>query len=353
MDEARPATTVGLDLEPIAANVKPRRTGRPLPFPVPFAFLGGTRARPVLEFLQNQMPLVLLGALIVAGGLLSNVFLTRDNLVNILWASAVLGVVALGQTLLLITCNFDMSVGYLVGLVGIVIVLVQGLGLVPSIVVGIAAAGAGAGLLNGGLVVATRANPFLITLGTGMLMYAISLTLTQSTTLYSNISSFATVGRGQFPGGIYYSAVLFLALAVVLEIVLRRTRFGRSLFVVGINEQAGRLSGLPIARVKLGAFVLCSVLAAVAGLVVASRNGSTVANVGVGMEFDSIIAAVLGGTSLFGGRGGALRTVVGVLVLGVLNNLLILLNVPYDAQQIVKGSVFLVVVWADSVLRSS
>jgi ribose transport system permease protein len=298
------------------------------------------------------MPLVLLALLLVVGSLLSDVFLTRDNLLNILWASSVLGIVALGQTILLITCNFDMSVAYLVGLAGIVIVLVQELGLVPSIVVGILVAGGGAGLLNGGLAVITRANPFLITLGTGMLMYALSLTLTQSSTLYSNIPSFATIGRGQLPGGIYYSVLLFLGLAVALELMLRRTRFGRSLFVVGINEQAGRLSGIPVARVKLGAFVLCALLAAAAGLVVASRNGSTVANVGVGMEFDSIIAAVLGGTSLFGGRGGTLRTVVGVLTLGVLNNLLILLNVTYDAQQIVKGSVFLLVVWADSVLRS-
>jgi ribose transport system permease protein len=97
--------------------------------------------------------------------------------------------------------------------------------------------------------------------------------------------------------------------------------------------------------------VLCAAAAALAGLVMTSRNESTVASAGVGMDFDSIIAAVLGGTSLFGGQGGALRTVVGVLVLGVLNNLLVLMNVPIEGQQIAKGGVFLFVVWADSVLR--
>jgi ribose/xylose/arabinose/galactoside ABC-type transport system permease subunit len=145
--------------------------------------------------------------------------------------------------------------------------------------------------------------------------------------------------------------ILVVVLAVVLEFVLRRTAFGRSLYVIGLNETAGRMSGLAIRRVKLIAFALCGGTAALAGLIMTSRTGSTVASAGAGMEFDSIIAAVLGGTSLFGGHGGALRTLVGVLVLGVLNNLLILLSVPIEGQQIAKGLVFLAVVWADSVLR--
>ena len=149
----------------------------------------------------------------------------------------------------------------------------------------------------------------------------------------------------------HYSVVLLIVLALVLEFVFRRTIFGRSLYVIGLNETAGRLSGLPIRRIKLMAFMLCGGTAALAGLIMTSRTGSTVASAGVGMDFDSIIAAVLGGTSLFGGRGAALRTVVGVLVLGVLNNLLILLSVPIEGQQIAKGLVFLAVVWADSVLR--
>ena len=132
--------------------------------------------------------------------------------------------------------------------------------------------------------------------------------------------------------------LLFLALAVILELVLRRTVLGRTLYVIGLNETAGRLSGLRVGAVKLAAFTLSGGCAALAGLVMTSRTNSTVANAGFGMEFDSIIAAVLGGTSLFGGRGGALRTVVGVAVLGVLNNLLILLDVPIEAQQIAKGA---------------
>ena len=140
-------------------------------------------------------------------------------------------------------------------------------------------------------------------------------------------------------------------LAVVFEVVLRRTTGGRGLQVIGLNETVSRLSGLPVTAMKLIAFVVAGLMAALAGLVMTSRTGSTVASAGAGMDFDSIIAAVLGGMSLFGGRGGALRTVVGVLVLGVLNNLLVLLSVPIEAQQIAKGLVFLSVVWADSLLR--
>ncbi len=197
----------------------------------------------------------------------------------------------------------------------------------------------------------TGANPFLITLGTNLLVYALSLSLTKSKTLYATSAGFSALGRGELFGFLHYSVVLFVLLAVVLQFVLSRTIFGRTIFVVGFNEMAGRLSGLRVQTTKLAAFVLCSTLAALAGIVMTSRINSTVANAGFGMEFDSIIAAVLGGTSLFGGRGGTLRTVVGVVVLGVMNNLLVLLNVPVEAQQIAKGAVFLLVVWADSALR--
>jgi ribose/xylose/arabinose/galactoside ABC-type transport system permease subunit len=321
-------------------------------FKPPFASLGQGRSGAVLRVLRNHTALILLIVLIIAGGLLSDVFLTSRNLLNIMWAVSILGIIALGQTVLLITCNFDMSVAFVVGLAGIVTVLAQiaGLDLVTSMALGLAA-GVGIGMVNGLLVVYTGANPFLITLGTALLAYSVSLMLTRSQTLYATIPEFNELGRGRLFGVVHYSVILMIALALALEFVLRRTAFGRSLYVIGLNETAGRMTGLAIRRVKLIAFALCGGTAALAGLIMTSRTGSTVASAGAGMEFDSIIAAVLGGTSLFGGHGGALRTVVGVLVLGVLNNLLILLSVPIEGQQIAKGLVFLAVVWADSVLR--
>jgi ribose transport system permease protein len=310
------------------------------------------KARRIVRPLRDHTAVMLLIVLLIVGGSLSDVFFTPQNLLNILWAVSVLGIVALGQTTLLITCNFDMSVACVVGLSGIVTVVAQiaGLGLVGSILAGLMS-GFAVGFLNGLLVVATKASPFLITLGSNSLAYAIALTITRSRTLYTTIPAFNILGRGRLFGSIHYSALLFVALALILEFVLRRTTFGRSLFVLGLNATAGRLSGLNMQRTRMIAFVLCGVTAALAGIIMTARIGSTVASAGFGMEFDSIVAAVLGGTSLFGGRGGALRTVVGVVVLGVINNLMILLDVPFESQQIAKGGVFLFVVWMDSLLR--
>lgn len=306
----------------------------------------------VLDFLRKSPAIVILVVMGIVGAILSPVFLTTQNLLNILWTVSVLGIIALGQTLLLITGNFDMSVAYIVGLSGITTVLSQlaGANLFISVLLGILA-GVLVGLLNGTIIVLTKANAFLITLGTSTLVYSINLTLTQSKTWYASIDSFLILGQGKLFGTIHYSVLIFLFLALLLELVLRHTRFGRSLYIIGLNQRTGFLSGIKTNWIKLLTYLISGSMAALAGLIMTSRTGSTVANAGVGMEFDSMIAAVLGGTSLSGGKGSTLRTVVGVLILGVLNNLLVLLNVPYEAQQIAKGLVFLVVVMMDSNLQ--
>lgn len=301
---------------------------------------------------QDQVSFLLMILLIIAGSLMSDVFLTPRNLLNILWAVSVLGIVALGQTLLLITCNFDMSVSMVVTFAGIVTVGLQiaGGGLWASMLAGLLA-GTLVGLLNGVIVVLTRANPFLITLGSQTLVYSVALILTQARTWYATIPEFNILGRGQFFGFLHYSVVILLGLALILEFGLRRTSYGRYLYVLGLNEEAGRLSGVLVNRIKILTFAFCGFTAALAGLIMTSRLNSTYVSGAVGMDFDSIIAVVLGGTSLFGGSGGTLRTIIGVVVLGILNNVMVLVGVPYEAQWIAKGVVFLLVVWTDAFLR--
>jgi ribose/xylose/arabinose/galactoside ABC-type transport system permease subunit len=302
----------------------------------------------ILNFSRNNPAVIFLLVLIIVGAIFSPVFLTFKNLLNIFWTVSVLGIVALGQTMLLITGNFDMSVAYTIGLAGITTVLAQisGADLFTSIFVGIAVGGL-VGLINGIIIVLTKANAFLITLGTAILVYSVNLILTQSKTYYASIENFLILGRGKIFGTIYYSVLIFLAIAAILQFVLKKTTYGRSLYIIGLNQRAGKLAGINVDAIKIYTYIFCGMTAALAGLVMTARTGSTVGNAGVGMEFESLIASVLGGTSLFGGKGGTLRTVVGVLVLGVLNNLLILLNIPYEAQQIAKGSVFLLVVFLD------
>jgi ribose/xylose/arabinose/galactoside ABC-type transport system permease subunit len=277
------------------------------------------------------------------------VFLTPQNLINILSAIAVIGIISLGQTMLIISGNFDMSVASVLGFAGIVAVATQRFGLLPSILLALLG-GVVVGAVNGIIVTRAKANPFLVTLGMQSLVYAIALMVTQSRTLYSEIPAFNVLGQGRI-GRIPVSVILFLVLAVMLQIALRNTVYGRYLYAIGQNKEAARLAGIPVDRVLVSTFILCSMLAALGGIVMTSRLNSTVANAGFGFDFESIIAVVLGGSSLFGGSGGALLTVAGVLVLGVLNNTTILLGVPYEGQFIVKGAVFLAVVGLDSLVK--
>ena len=288
-------------------------------------------------------------AIALTASLLSDVFLTPSNLINILSATAVIGIVSLGQTMLVISGNFDMSVASVVGFAGILAVGTQGFGLLPSLLIALLG-GALVGLANGVIVTRARANPFLVTLGTQAFVYAIALMYTRSRTMYSEIPAFNVLGQERI-WRVPVSVFIFFALAVVLQVVLRHSVYGRYLYAIGQNREAARLAGVPVDRVLVLTFVLCSVLAALGGLVMTSRLNSTVANAGVGFDFESIIAVVLGGSSLFGGSGGTLLTVAGVLVLGVLNNTSILLGVPYEGQFVVKGAVFLAVVGLDSLVK--
>jgi len=298
---------------------------------------------------RGNIAFILLITIGVMASLFSDVFLTPQNLINILSAIAVIGIISLGQTMLIISGNFDMSVASVLGFAGIVAVATQRFGLLPSILLALLG-GVVVGAVNGLIVTRARANPFLVTLGTQSLVYAIALMVTQSRTLYSEIPAFNVLGQGRI-GRIPVSVILFLVLAVVLQIVLRNTVYGRYLYAIGQNKEAARLAGIPVDRVLVSTFILCSMLAALGGVVMTSRLNSTVANAGFGFDFESIIAVVLGGSSLFGGSGGALLTVAGVLVLGVLNNTTILLGVPYEGQFIVKGAVFLAVVGLDSLVK--
>ena len=298
---------------------------------------------------RGNIAFILLITIGLLASLFSEVFLTPQNLINILSAIAVIGIISLGQTMLIISGNFDMSVASVLGFAGIVAVATQRFGLLPSILLALLG-GVVVGAVNGVIVTRARANPFLVTLGMQSLVYAIALMVTQSRTLYSEIPAFNVLGQGRI-GRIPVSVILFLVLAVMLQIVLRNTVYGRYLYAIGQNKEAARLAGIPVDRVLVSTFILCSVLAALGGIVMTSRLNSTVANAGFGFDFESIIAVVLGGSSLFGGSGGAVLTVAGVLVLGVLNNTTILLGVPYEGQFIVKGAVFLAVVGLDSLVK--
>jgi ribose transport system permease protein len=304
------------------------------------------------DFIRDYLAFILLFALLVSASCISNVFLSVSNIFNILRAVSILGIVALGQTILLLTGNFDLSVSSVVSFTGILVIglMLLGCGPLIAIIFGIIG-GSLVGLLNGYIVVKTKASAFLITFGTQTLVYALAQIITNAQTWYGTNPKFNLIGQGMLWGWLPIPVVIFIGLAIILQIILKYTVFGRSLFAIGTNEEAVKMSGIKTNYIKIVAFISCSSLAAFAGYLMCSRLNSTRASGSVGMDFDSTIAAVLGGTSLFGGRGGALKTVAGVVTLGVLNNILVLMNMPYEAQKIIKGLVFLGVVGIDSILR--
>ncbi len=305
--------------------------------------------RGVARAARGNIAFILLITIGLLASLLSDVFLTPQNLVNILSASAVIGIIALGQTMLIISGNFDMSVASVLGFAGIVAVATQRLGLLPSILLALLG-GVIVGAVNGLIVTRAKANPFLVTWvrsrsSTPLPSWRRS---PRRSTARSQLSTFwARAGSGAYP---LPSSSFWCWRSCFRSCCVTRSTAATSMRSARTRRPRG-LAGIPVDRVLVSTFILCSLLAALGGIVMTSRLNSTVANAGFGFDFESIIAVVLGGTSLFGGSGGALLTVAGVLVLGVLNNTTILLGVPYEGQFIVKGVVFLAVVGLDSFVK--
>lgn len=320
---------------------------------VPVSRASGVAAAPAWQvaarILRDSFTFILLVAFLAIAGVLSPSFLSVTNLVAVAYGAAVIGIVALGQTVLLLTGNFDLSVAGVVSVAGIVTLLVMPISLPLAIAAGLLV-GLIVGLVNGLIVIKTGASPFLVTLGVQTLLYGGGLLITQSRTLYGVDESYRWLGQGRI-ASVPVALLLFLGLAVALQVVLLRTNFGRHVYAIGHSREAARLSGIPVNVVLLSAFALSGLLAALAGLVLSSRLNSITADAGLGYEFFSISAAVVGGVSLFGGRGSTLRTVVGVFVIGALNNVLILLGINFASSAMVRGAVFLLVVGIDGLAR--
>jgi ribose transport system permease protein len=316
------------------------------------------------------------GVLVAFGGLVlwnavfasgSETFRDPANLRNILNQNAATGVVAVGMTLVIVVGGIDLSVGSIMALAGAAAILIMN-GLLEggmsewSAVLsagGIAIAiGLACGTLNGLLVTAGRLPAFIATLG-GLSAYrSITLALADGGELRANATEvLTTIGRGGIPvipGSwmgrdaalvLYWNIILFFAIAVIGEIILSRTRFGRHVVAVGGNETAARYSAIPVGRVRLITYIVIGGLSAVAGLMLTARNNSmSSSQLGLLMELDAIAAVVIGGTSMAGGKGRVWGTVLGVLILAIINNMLVVAEVSPYWQGCVKGAIIVLAV---------
>lgn len=310
------------------------------------------------KLLSKLQPLIALFVLCVVIGLLSDKFFTVSNFWNVLRQISVNICISTGMTLVVLMAGIDLSVGSVLALSGAVTAglyksgiefptqnLFVGFTLLGGILAGIVVGGL-LGFFNGVAITRFKVPPFVATLA--MLTVARGLTMlwTQGFPISGLGKDFAFLGTGWFLG--VPVPVWISALVVVLAILLsNKTKIGRYIYAIGGNENAARLSGININRVKVIVYTLGGVLAAVGGLMVTSRLDSAQPNAGTGYELDSIAAVVIGGTSLSGGKGSIGGTVLGAIIIGVLNNGLVLLNVSPFWQQVVKGLVILIAVVID------
>ena len=282
-------------------------------------------------------------------------FFSIDNLLNILRQSSVNAIIAVGMTFVILTSGIDLSVGSVLALTGALAATMLGLDLNLLVVVTLTlAAGAALGCISGWIIAKGRVQPFIATLATMTLLRGVTMVYTDGRPisafggLYSG--AFSTIGTGYFlgiPVPVYIMALVF----TVGWYVLNHTRLGRYVYALGGNESATRLSGINVDRIKLAVYGISGALSALAGIIVTSRLASAQPTAGTGYELDAIAAVVLGGTSLTGGKGRITGTLVGVLIIGILNNALNILNVSSYYQLIAKALVILLAVLVDT--RSS
>jgi ribose transport system permease protein len=267
----------------------------------------------------------------------TDTFFTVDNLTNVLRQNAFPAIIAAGMTFVILTAGIDLSVGSVVGLSGVLCAdaLVHGWGMGAALVVGLGV-GLGVGALNGLIVTKVRVPPFVVTLAMMLVVRGAAYKYTNANTISGLPASFASLSQR---GSMAAVMVVVFAIAWVL---LNRTAFGRHVYATGGNRDAAWLSGVRVNRVLMGVYVICGLGAGLAGVLVASRLNAGYPRAGELYELDAVAAVVVGGTSLFGGRGSIWGTLAGAFFIGILNNGLNLYNVsPYD-QMIVKGVVLLI-----------
>ncbi|HIF9064431.1 ribose ABC transporter permease [Photobacterium damselae] len=304
------------------------------------------------EWLIEQKSLIALIFLIVVVSFLNPNFFTVDNILNILRQTSVNAIIAVGMTLVILTAGIDLSVGSVLALCGafaatLIAMEVPVLIAVPTTLL----AGAILGAISGVIIAKGKVQAFIATLVTMTLLRGVTMVYTDgrpiSTGFTDVADSFAWFGTG-YAMGIPVPIWLMVIVFAAAWYLLNHTRFGRYVYALGGNESATRLSGINVDRVKIGVYAICGFLSALAGIIITSRLSSAQPTAGMGYELDAIAAVVLGGTSLAGGKGRIMGTLIGALIIGFLNNALNLLDVSSYYQMIAKAVVILLAVLVDN-----
>lgn len=276
-------------------------------------------------------------------------FLSTNNLLNIVRQAAPILVVAVAMTFVIVTAGIDLSVGSLVALINAVAAIAIAAGLPwPVVVVAMLALGALIGLAQGWFTAYQGIPAFIVTLAGLSILRGFALYLTEGYSIpIRDVPGFLWLGRGEL-AGVPVPAIIALGIALLGYVVLSRTRYGRRVVAVGSNPEAARRVGMPAKGTIASVYAVSGVAAAIAGLLFAARLGSGSSNAAVGFELQVIAAVVLGGTSLMGGRGSMIGTLLGTLTIAVIGNGLILMRISPFFTQIVTGAIILVAIWLNT-----
>jgi len=284
-------------------------------------------------------------------------FMATDNFMAIMQSTAVIGVMAIACTFVIVTSGIDLSVGVLMTFTAVMAgVFMANWGW--PIVVGVPATivvGALTGMTSGLIITRLKVAPFIATLGMMMLLKGLSLLITEARPIYfSDVDGFDVISLGSFIGSmlpflpIPNGALVFFIVAVVASVVLKRTALGRYTFALGSNEEAVRLSGVNVNRWKVIVYSLSGAICGISGLLISSRLNSAQPALGQGYELDAIAAVVIGGTSLAGGSGTILGTVIGAFIMSVLINGLRIMSVAQEWQMVLTGLIIIMAVYTDN-----
>jgi ribose transport system permease protein len=324
---------------PGASVAAAERTGR-------FASLG--------QGLQQMLAFGTLIALMIIFFIASPRFLTVSNISSILLSTAVIGILAVGTTFVIITGGIDLSLGTAMTLCSVVTgLLLTDMGLpLPLGVLGGIGMGALIGLINGFNVAILGLPPFIATLAMMLVAQGLALVLSGVRPIYFNdVPGFSKIALGEIIPNVPNAVLILFVLALVAGIILRKTILGRMTYAIGSNEEATRLSGINTRKWILGIYTLAGVATGIAGVVLAARLNSAQPQLGVGYELQAIAAVIIGGTSLLGGRGTILGTIIGALIMSVLINGLRILAIQTEWQTVVVGLVVLIAVFADNLRK--
>ncbi len=305
-------------------------------------------------FKQKLLAFASLIILVIVFSVASSNFFQFSNLVGIIVSTAVIGVLALGATFVIITGGIDLALGTVMTFSSVMVgVIITFWGLpVPLGIVGGILAGALCGFISGLMVSKMNIPPFIATLAIMMVTKGLSLVITGAKPIYFNDDPiFAKIAMGKMIPGIPNTIVIFLLLGVIASIILSKTIIGRYNFALGSNEEATRLSGVNTVKWKIVIYTITGIFSGIAGILMASRLNSAQPSLGTGYELEAIAAVVIGGTSLSGGVGSILGTIIGALIMSVLTNGLQIMSVAQEWRTVIVGVVIIIAVYADILRR--